>query len=208
MGRRSGRFRALVMGLSLVGLTGSGWSRKLRVRRPRPAPVRVIFDTDMGNDVDDADLASRDAPFPGYATRLRPAGGHVDQESSAGRSLCRRGEHVLSASGLPIGVRRKGKLEDSKFLPLATVEDAEKLRFPNDLDADKAPDAVELLRKLLAAEPDGSVTLVQVGFFSNLADLLDTPADSLSPLTGRQLIERKVKLLSVMAGAFPDHRVE
>lgn len=103
---------------------------------------------------------------------------------------------------LPIGVRRQGKVEESKFLPLATIQDDGKLRFPNDLDPDQASDAVALLREILAREPDHSVVLVQVGFFSNLADLLDTPADARSPLTGRQLIEKKVKLLSVMAGAF------
>jgi inosine-uridine nucleoside N-ribohydrolase len=64
------------------------------------------------------------------------------------------------------------------------------------------PDALKLLRRLLAAQPDGSVTLVQVGYFSNFAALLDTPADEISPLKGVELVRRKVKLLSVMAGAF------
>jgi inosine-uridine nucleoside N-ribohydrolase len=44
--------------------------------------------------------------------------------------------------------------------------------------------------------------LVQVGFFTNFARLLDTPADDISPLTGKELIAQKVKLLSLMAGAF------
>lgn len=43
---------------------------------------------------------------------------------------------------------------------------------------------------------------MQVGYFSNFAALLDTPADEHSPLQGRELIRRKVKLLSVMAGSF------
>lgn len=201
MSSRSRGFRALLMALSLVGLTSIGWSREAEGPPPKPAPVRVIFDTDMGNDVDDALALAmlhslhtrRDCDLLAVTlTKNHPlAGRFVD----AVNTFYRRPD-------LPIGVRRKGKLEESKFLPLASVEDAGKLRFPHDLDPGKAPDAVELLRKLLAAEPNGSVTLVQVGFFSNLADLLDTPADSLSPLTGRQLIERKVKLLSVMAGAF------
>ena len=44
--------------------------------------------------------------------------------------------------------------------------------------------------------------IAQVGFSTNLARLLDSPADASSPLTGRELAERKVKLLSLMAGAF------
>jgi inosine-uridine nucleoside N-ribohydrolase len=46
------------------------------------------------------------------------------------------------------------------------------------------------------------VVIAQVGFFSNLAALLDTPADAHSPLSGQELIRRKVRLLSIMAGAF------
>ncbi|MFO0869996.1 MAG: nucleoside hydrolase [Pirellulales bacterium] len=166
-----------------------------------PPPVRVIFDTDMGNDVDDALALAmlhalqkrRDCELLAVTlTKNHPlAGRFVD----AVNTFYGRGD-------LPIGVRRQGKLEDSKFLPLATVNDQGQLRYPHDLDPATAPDAVPLLRQLLAREPDHSVVLVQVGFFSNLAELLDTPADAHSALTGRQLIEQKVKLLSIMAGAF------
>ena len=58
----------------------------------------------------------------------------------------------------------------------------------------------------LAAQPDGSVVLVQVGFFTNLARLLDSPPDAASPLAGRELVARKVKLLSAMAGRFNDKK--
>jgi hypothetical protein len=46
------------------------------------------------------------------------------------------------------------------------------------------------------------VTLIQVGYFSNLAALLDTPGDAFSSLNGKELVKAKVKFLSVMAGAF------
>jgi hypothetical protein len=44
--------------------------------------------------------------------------------------------------------------------------------------------------------------IVQVGFSTNLAGLLDSPADASSPLPGRNLMARKERLLSVMGGAF------
>jgi hypothetical protein len=50
------------------------------------------------------------------------------------------------------------------------------------------------------------VVLVQVGYFSNFAALLDTPADASSPLAGRELVKQKVRLLSVMAGSFQTNR--
>ena len=65
----------------------------------------------------------------------------------------------------------------------------------------EAVEAVALLRRLLAAEKDGSVVIVQVGFSTNLARLLDAPADV-------ELVKRKVKLLSVMAGNFVQPKAE
>jgi inosine-uridine nucleoside N-ribohydrolase len=65
----------------------------------------------------------------------------------------------------------------------------------------EAPDAVGLLRRVLAQEKDGSVVIVQVGFSTNLAHLLDAPADV-------DLVKRKVKLLSVMAGNFQQPKPE
>ena len=44
---------------------------------------------------------------------------------------------------------------------------------------DQAPDANETYRKLLAAAPDKSVTVVTVGFTTNLRRLLETKADAL-----------------------------
>jgi len=65
----------------------------------------------------------------------------------------------------------------------------------------EAPEAVALLRRLLASEKDASVVVVQVGFSTNLARLLDDPADV-------ELVRRKVKLLSVMAGNFAQAKPE
>ena len=59
-----------------------------------------------------------------------------------------------------------------------------------------------MLRKALAAQPDHSVVIAQVGFSTNLARLLDSPPDGHSSLSGAELVRRKVKLLSLMAGAF------
>jgi inosine-uridine nucleoside N-ribohydrolase len=76
--------------------------------------------------------------------------------------------------------------------------------YPHDLtDGRSAPEAVALLRKLLASQADGSVVLVQVGFSTNLARLLESTGDEASPLGGRELVARKVRLLSIMGGAFP-----
>jgi inosine-uridine nucleoside N-ribohydrolase len=112
---------------------------------------------------------------------------------------------------IPIGVVRGGATRDEgKFLGM--IRAVEGKRYPHALkrSAD-APEATVLLRKILAAQPDQSVVIVQVGFASNLAKLLDTAPDKVSPLTGKELAAKKVKLVSAMFGAFrtdggADHR--
>ena len=167
-----------------------------------PAPVKIIFDTDIGNDVDDAlalgllhSLQTRGACELLGVTITRCdelAGPFVDAVNR------------FYARPLPVGcIRGTPESDISKFLPLVEVRDGDAFRYPHELKrSSDAPDALKLLRRLLAAQPDGSVTLVQVGYFSNFAALLDTPADEISPLKGLELVRRKVKLLSVMAGAF------
>ena len=71
-------------------------------------------------------------------------------------------------------------------------------------DADDAPDANEVYRRVLAAQPDGSVTICSVGFLTNLRRLLETKPDDISPLDGRALVARKVKLWVAMACRYPD----
>ena len=67
----------------------------------------------------------------------------------------------------------------------------------------QVPDAVTTYRTVLAAQPDGSVVISSIGWFNNLEDLLKSPADALSPLTGAQLVAAKVKSISIMGGRYP-----
>lgn len=166
-------------------------------------PTKIIFDTDIGNDVDDA-LAI------GVLHALQSRG---ECELLA---VTITKDHALSApfvdalntfygrGDIPIGMVRNGVTpDDSKFLPLALERDGDALRYPHDLnDGADAPEATTLLRKVLAAQPDGSVAMVQVGFSTNFARLLDTPACEHSDLGGKELVKKKVRELSIMAGAF------
>jgi inosine-uridine nucleoside N-ribohydrolase len=65
------------------------------------------------------------------------------------------------------------------------------------------PDAVATYRKILSVQPDASVTIVTVGFLTNLSDLLRSQPDSISSLNGTDLVAKKVKNLVSMAGRFP-----
>jgi hypothetical protein len=64
-------------------------------------------------------------------------------------------------------------------------------------------DAVTVYRTALAAAPTGSVTIVCTGFLTCISALMQSPADSISSLTGVQLIQAKVSQIYVMGGYEP-----
>lgn len=62
---------------------------------------------------------------------------------------------------------------------------------------------VNLYRKSLAGSADSSVTIASIGFFDNLSGLLNSTGDAYSPLSGPELIAKKVRKLAVMGGGYP-----
>jgi hypothetical protein len=167
------------------------------------APVDVIFDTDMGNDVDDV-LALGLLHALEARGECRLAAVTLTKDHPLAAPFTAAVNTFYGRGEIPIGAIRGGPTpEQGKFLGLAERRDDGRLRYPHDLaSGGDVPDATRLLRRVLAAKPDSSVVIVQVGFSSNLARLLDSPPDELSPLPGRDLAAAKVRLLSVMAGAF------
>jgi inosine-uridine nucleoside N-ribohydrolase len=172
--------------------------------RPTHSPVSIIFDTDMGNDIDDAlALAMLHALESQGECKLLAVTITKDNRYAAPfvdiiNTFFGRGE-------IPIGIVRKGVTpDDGTFIrQVATAEDKGQLRYPHKLrDGRDAQEATKLLRKVLASQPDSSVAIIQVGFSTNLARLLDSKPDEVSPLDGVALVKKKVRLLSVMGGRF------
>lgn len=171
------------------------------------SPVAIVFDTDMGNDIDDAmalamihSLQSR-----GHCELLAIT---LTKDHPQAGPFCDAFNTFYGRGDIPIATVRDGvKFHGDffgHFIPLVDAVTASgKPALPHDLGSgEDAPESVEFLRRLLASREDQSVVLVQVGFFTNYARLLRSEPDDISPLSGRDLIERKVKWLSVMAGAF------
>lgn len=167
-------------------------------------PVPLIFDTDLGNDCDDVlamgvihSLQSRGECELLAVTITK------DQELAA--PFADVVNTFYGRGDIPIGVCNSGVTDDKgKYNVLAEQPQ----KYPHDLRSGKnAPDAVTVLRKSLASQKDGSVVIAQVGFFTNLCNLLASKPDDISPLSGEELVSKKVRLLSVMAGAFTqDHK--
>ena len=77
--------------------------------------------------------------------------------------------------------------------------------YPHAINSNKdVPDAVALYRRILSIQPDKSVTIITVGFLTNLKNLMQSKPDMFSSLTGEQLVKQKVKQLISMAGKFPE----
>lgn len=65
---------------------------------------------------------------------------------------------------------------------------------------------VTFYRRLLAEAEDDSVVLITIGMFNCLADFLKSEPDEISPLSGIELVEKKVHALVSMAAVLPAGR--
>jgi hypothetical protein len=162
-------------------------------------PVRIIFDTDMDSDCDDVGalavlhaLAER-----GEAKILATVASTRHEWSPA----CVDAINTFYGRGdLPIGCPKLGgTMKPSKY----ARQIAE--RFPQDLGpASNVPDAMEIYRQVLSAQPDASVVIVTVGYLTNVANLLKLPAEADQP-SGMEFARQKVKLWVCMGGNFVGH---
>lgn len=173
------------------------------------APIKVIFETDMGNDVDDAlaldmlikYVEDRKIELLGISSNKRDEGSveFIDALTT-----------WYGYPEIPIGHVVNGQpCDDAVNYALETVKMSDTEGNPlfsqsHSGDGHIIP-SIEMYRKLLAAQKDSSVTVISVGFSTNLAQLLDSPADEYSPLSGKELVAKKVRNLVTMAGDFENN---
>jgi inosine-uridine nucleoside N-ribohydrolase len=162
------------------------------------APVRVVFDTDIGNDVDDA-LALAILHRLESLGEAKILAVTVTKDCQSAAPYIDLVNTFYGRPDIPIGVVAPDVVPSSDTPMIRIPVEARKpdgsLLYPRKLrEGRDAPEAVGLLENLLAKEEDGSVVLVQVGFSSNFARLMRA---------NRALVHRKVRLLVAMAGAFP-----
>ncbi len=161
-------------------------------------PLKVIFDTDIDGDNDDVAAA---AILHAFADA-----GRVEILAMGVVSLYPYSPACLDAintyygrGDIPIGVYKGSKLamHDSPYAKVVAE------RCPNDIGTfEKVPNVLNVYRRVLAKQPDATVTIIAVGQMNNLVDLLASPADEHSDLPGRELVRRKVSALFVMAPYF------
>ena len=163
-------------------------------------PVNVIFDSDMGPDYDDVGAITLLHAFAdsGRANILATIASTKYEGVAAVFSVLNT---YFNRPDIPIAVPKGDAIEEKDFQQWT---DTLRANYEHSINSnDEVADAVDLYRKLLASQPDTSVTIITVGFLTNIANLLKSEADDYSPLNGEQLVKKKVKKMVSMAGKFP-----
>lgn len=167
--------------------------------------ISIIFETDMGNDIDDA-LALDMLHKYQDAGIIRLLGVSINKENVYAPQFIDIMNTWYGYPNIPVALVRNG-IEDT--IPVnfgeavCKYEGKDGFTFGRSIvDYASMPDPVALYRQILSKQPDNSVVIVSVGFFTNLSRLLDSPTDDISAMTGKELIAQKVKALSLMAGNF------
>ncbi len=170
------------------------------------AAIPVIFDTDVGNDIDDVVALQM---LINYHKE-----GKIDLLGiGIGKGYPRVVEYIDAycrlndLNDMPLGYAVNGSNGwAGKFVQqtLDTLIDGRPVMQPvRKLDAN-IPEGYKLFRKLLASQQDNSVVFIAVGPVTNLGDLINSGPDEYSELNGVDLIAKKVKVLSIMSGTYND----
>lgn len=161
------------------------------------APVKIIFDTDFGGDADDLGALAMLLNFHnrGECELLAVMVWNTEKYSVSAVDATIR---YYGNPEIAVATRsRETHLNEwNHSKPIANA-------FPHELNHDNAPLAVYLYRKILSEQPDQSVIIVTTGPLANIKNLIQSGPDQYSPLTGKELIEKKVKEFSIMGGQFP-----
>ena len=194
-----------ILAILITAIALAGCSSKKDVETS--APIDLIMETDIGNDVDDAlamDLLYKYVD----SGKINLKAVCINKEGSAPAEFTDILNTWYGYPDIPIGIVRNGAYCETDAINYAqavvNLDDATGaplfVRSRNGYE--DLPDAPALYRKLLAASADSSITIASVGFSTNLARLLESPADEYSELSGKELVAKKVRLLVTMAGDF------
>lgn len=163
---------------------------------------KIIFDTDFGGDADDL----------GALVMLH---NFIDKKECNLLAIMSWSleKHTISAidavnrfyghPSIPLGTR-KGNTYYTDWNYNKQLCDSHSFQ----LTYNNVPDATHLYRKILSENADTSIIIVTVGPLENIKKLIESQADLLSELNGKELINKKVKKFVIMGGQFPEGNKE
>lgn len=168
----------------------------------------VIFDTDIGSSTDDLFALEMLYRYDEQG-RCKLLGVVVDREDEENAVFTDVMNTYFSHPDVPIGLVREGIDDPVVWIDYAHVADKQDVEghpmFRRTVsDYSLLPDGWQLYRRLLAAQPDHSVSIVCTGFVTCLAQLLQSEGDEYSPLSGVELVRQKVKGIYMQGGVFDE----
>ena len=166
----------------------------------------IIFDTDIGSSADDLFALEMLYRYEDEG-RCCLLGLVVDREGEQNAAFADVMNTYFGHGNVPVGLVRNGIKEPKVWIDYAHVADTkdgegQPMFSRSTTDYSSLPDGWRLYRRLLAAQPDHSVSIVSVGFVTCLAQLLASGADEYSSLSGVELVRRKVKCVYLQGGVF------
>lgn len=167
-------------------------------------PVNLILDTDLGPDYDDVGAMAlmHALADSGQVNILAVVSSNKDERVIPCIEVLNT---YFNRPDIPVGAPKSEGGASLTTWHKTKWTDVLPARYPHKTArTSDAPDAVKVYRQVLSAQPDNSVVVCTIGFFTNLKDLLLSGGDEYSPLSGRDLVAKKVKRLVSMAGLFPE----
>lgn len=163
----------------------------------------IIWDDDCTNDFDCAVLS-----VPALA-RLYNTGqvNVLALVNDSSNTLAAPGMHVLTSyygmGTVPMGAWLGAVPSSNTNGNVSSWNSALVTQFdPGDINTNYS-DCVSVYRSALAAARDASVTMISTGMLTCVSALMQSGGDSISALTGEQLIQKKVLSISIMGGYEP-----
>lgn len=161
---------------------------------PPSRPAKVILDTDMVTDCDDAGAL---AVLHAYARHdqadiLAIVANNFDVNSAKAVDAINR---YYGRDDIPVGTYQGDEVGLTPHAFVQTIAAASPLKA--------LPGALEVYRAALQGAEDSSVVIASIGHLNNLVELLQSQPDRSSNLPGLELIKRKVAHLVVMGGDYP-----
>lgn len=168
-------------------------------------PVNILIETDMGNDIDDA-LAMDIAYKAMDEGKINILGVGVHKLSPTAADYVDVLNTWYGYPNIPIARSETpvyNQHQRDYTIPVCALKDSKgKGYYKRSKNGGDFEDPVTMYRRVLSQQPDTSVVVVSLGFGTELAKLLQSDADAISPLTGMDIVKKKVKYLSIMAGSY------
>jgi inosine-uridine nucleoside N-ribohydrolase len=190
-----------ILFIGILVLTFSCRDSQKNIAEKTQTPIPVIFDTDCGPDYDDVGALAILHAFAdsGYINILATMASNKHELVASSIDVINT---YYGRPDIPIGAPKSDgvNIGASQKWPDSLI-----VKYPyNMMSTGEAPDAVKLYRKILSEQEDTTVTIISVGFLTNLGNLIISEPDELSPFSGKKLVEKKVKKWVCMGGKFPE----